>query len=84
METQQIIYWLYDKAARAQDHAYARMLNLAAQRLKELDHPQKTAHWVIHTSTDDIWAECSECRTCGNPKWKVCPVCEARMVSTDV
>jgi hypothetical protein len=37
METKQIISWLLDKAARAQDHSYARMLNQAAKRLKELD-----------------------------------------------
>jgi hypothetical protein len=37
METTQIISWLYDKAARAHDHSYARMLNMTAKRLKELD-----------------------------------------------
>lgn len=37
METKQIISWLLDKAARAQDHSYARMLNMAAKRLKELE-----------------------------------------------
>lgn len=43
METKQIISWLLDKAARAQDHSYARMLNQAAKRLKELDQEQK---WI--------------------------------------
>lgn len=81
METKQIISWLYDKAARAQDHSYARMLNLTAKRLQELDQPQKTGHWIVHTSKDNIWAECSECLTCGSPQWKVCPVCEAKMVN---
>lgn len=42
METKQIISWLLDKAARAQDHSYARMLNQAANRLKELD--ERTKH----------------------------------------
>jgi hypothetical protein len=37
METKQIISWLYDKAARAHDHSYARMLNMTAKRLRELD-----------------------------------------------
>lgn len=36
METKQIISWLYDKAARAQDHSYARMLNMTAKRIQEL------------------------------------------------
>ena len=43
METKQIISWLYDKAARAQDHSYARMLNTTAKRLKELDEKQR---WI--------------------------------------
>lgn len=43
METKQIISWLYDKAARAQDHSYARMLNMTAKRLKELDEKQR---WI--------------------------------------
>lgn len=43
METKQIISWLYDKAARAHDHSYARMLNTTAKRLKELDEKQR---WI--------------------------------------
>lgn len=43
METKQIISWLYDKAARAQDHSYARMLNLTAKRLQELDEKKR---WI--------------------------------------
>lgn len=43
----------------------------------------KKGHWVIHCSGRGLgatnWAECSECRVCGSPVWKVCPVCEARM-----
>ena len=46
METKQIISWLYDKAARAQDHSYARMLNIAAKRLKELDQAQSVTQDV--------------------------------------
>ena len=81
METKQIINWLLDKAARAHDHSYARMLNLTARRLRELDQPQETAHWIIHITSDDIYAECSNCLTCGSPQWKVCPVCERKMVN---
>lgn len=43
METKQIVSWLYDKAARAQDHSYARMLNVTAKRLRELDEKQR---WI--------------------------------------
>jgi hypothetical protein len=43
METTQIVSWLYDKAARAHDHSYARMLNMTAKRLRELDEKQK---WI--------------------------------------
>lgn len=81
MDNRDLVLSLLDKVARAPDHAYARVLNLAAQRIKELDQPQETAHWIIHTSKDDIWAECSNCLTCGSPQWKVCPVCERKMVN---
>lgn len=43
METKQIISWLYDKAARAQDHGYARMLNMTAKRMQELEEKQR---WI--------------------------------------
>ena len=97
METRQIINWLRDKADRADHPSWTRMMNKAADRLKELDtendelkqrlfvlkeldKPQKTAHWIIHITSDDIWAECSNCLTCGSPQWKLCPVCERKMV----
>jgi uncharacterized membrane protein len=44
---------------------------------------EKYGRWIIHSSgrgrNATNWAECSECRVCGSPQWKVCPVCEARM-----
>jgi hypothetical protein len=43
METKLIVSWLYDKAARAHDHSYARMLNMTAKRLRELDDKQR---WI--------------------------------------
>lgn len=43
METKMIVSWLYDKAARAHDHSYARMLNMTAKRLRELDEKQR---WI--------------------------------------
>ena len=42
----------------------------------------KYGQWVIHSHGKDrkvSWAECSECRTCGSPEWKCCPVCETKM-----
>lgn len=136
METKQIINWLRDKADRADNPSWTRMMHKAADRLKELDQGQadtasRTAevcatmtdkeklmrifrnhnypkldgdpienladylidsgvtipnkgHWIIHSSgkgaSATIWAECSECHVCGSSQWKVCPVCETRMV----
>lgn len=40
----------------------------------------KKGHWMVRITSEEIWAECSECRVCGSPQWKVCPVCETRMV----
>jgi hypothetical protein len=43
----------------------------------------KFGRWIIHSSGQGAnatnWAECSECRVCGSPQWKVCPVCETKM-----
>jgi hypothetical protein len=52
METKQIISWLYDKAARAQDHSYARMLNQAAKRLRELDEAQSVTQDVTQSAVN--------------------------------
>ena len=40
METQQIIDWLRDKAVRADNHSWQRMMSMAADRLAELDRPK--------------------------------------------
>lgn len=46
----------------------------------------KRGHWIIHSNGRGKhatnWAECSECRVCGSPNWKVCPVCETKMEDT--
>lgn len=48
----------------------------------------KRGRWIIHhavggrKSRVNSWAECSECRVCGSPQWKVCPVCETKMEDT--
>lgn len=81
VETKQIIYSLRDKACRANYPSWTKILNKAADRPTELDKPRKTGRWIIRITSDDILAECSECRVCGNPNWNVCPVCEARMVN---
>lgn len=53
IENKQIISWLYDKAARAQDHSYARMLNMAAKRLQELDQAQSVTQDVTQDVTQN-------------------------------
>lgn len=39
--------------------------------------------WITHTVGHGKYAnnyvECSECHTVGSPRWKCCPVCEAKM-----
>ena len=44
---------------------------------------EKFGRWIIHVRGHGRnitnWAECSECRVCGSPQWKVCPVCETKM-----
>ena len=43
METKQIINWLRDKADRADNPSWTRMMHKAADRLKELDQAQ---NWI--------------------------------------
>lgn len=47
------------------------------------NEPVKHGRWIIHHNGHGkkalTWAECSECRVCGSPQWKVCPVCETKM-----
>jgi hypothetical protein len=48
---------------------------------------EKRGHWIIrsygHGDNATNWAECSECHVCGSPQWKVCPVCETKMVASN-
>lgn len=39
----------------------------------------RKGHWITNKVGLNVWAECSECLTCGSPHWKVCPVCETKM-----
>lgn len=41
--------------------------------------PVRHGRWVVHHHAGNNWCECSECNTVGSPKWKRCPVCEAKM-----
>ena len=41
--------------------------------------PVKRGMWLQQTLNGTrIW-DCSECKTIGSPRWKRCPVCEAKM-----
>ena len=35
--------------------------------------------WISQKACGDFLWYCSECRTVGDPEWKRCPVCEAKM-----
>jgi rubrerythrin len=39
----------------------------------------RRGRWIKHGEGQFAVFECSECRICGSPNWKVCPVCETRM-----
>jgi hypothetical protein len=43
----------------------------------------KHGHWIVRGHKGIEWVECSECHVCGSPNWKVCPVCETKMVVSD-
>lgn len=51
----------------------------------KVDNPKEvlTAEWIKHTcgsgKPDTTLYICSNCQTCGSPRWKRCPVCEAKM-----
>lgn len=44
---------------------------------------RKTGYWVKRTHSGVSWYECSECKVCGSPQWKACPVCDTKMVVAD-
>lgn len=53
METKQIINWMRDKAARAEELSWQRMLKAAADRLAELNVVRKTNADVIRSMSDE-------------------------------
>ena len=52
METNQIISWLRDKADRADNPSWTRMMHMAAKRLEELDQAQKEVNHESETETE--------------------------------
>ena len=67
-----------DLAERIADHLIANGVTFATDI--------KVGHWINHYANRGgkkrtlTWTECSECHVCGSSQWKVCPVCEAKMV----
>ena len=59
METNQIISWLRDKACRADNPSWTRMMNTAADRLQELDR-------------EDGWIPVAEMKPKRNGDYLVC------------
>lgn len=49
--------------------------------LGELTEEKLVRHgrWVVQRKGWNNWVYCSECATVGSPRWKRCPVCEAKM-----
>ena len=41
--------------------------------------PVKRGRWLPQIVLGTRVWDCSECKTIGNPDWKRCPVCEAKM-----
>ena len=42
--------------------------------------PATRSRWVKQAGMQKTyWYECANCKTIGSPRWKRCPVCEARM-----
>ena len=64
METKQIISWLRDKADRADNPSWTRMMNMAADRLQELDRDE------------DAWFSMAEMPPKRNGAYLVCTVNE--------
>lgn len=46
----------------------------------ETEHAPE-ARWIMRRNEGQgvSWHECSNCTTVGSPRWKRCPVCEAKM-----
>ena len=40
--------------------------------------PVRYGRWIVRNRGE--WVDCSECGTVGSPRWKRCPVCEAKML----
>jgi hypothetical protein len=55
--------------------------------VKSCEHhkEERTARWVPARKGKDMefMVECSYCHVIGSPRWKSCPVCEAKMEGTE-
>ena len=77
METKQIINWLRDRAKEA-DWSWRNVMLEAANRLEQ-HGDDKYGRWMPRVLLGKRVWECSECKTLGCPRWKRCPICEAKM-----
>lgn len=57
--------------------------DLGDENVRDL-RPERThyAIWVANSATEKrkTWWTCSNCHVAGSPRWRRCPVCEARML----
>lgn len=72
------------KYATASDFLSARdAIERATKVLESLPaadvEPVKRGRWLPQIVLGTRVWDCSECKTIGNPDWKRCPVCEAKM-----
>lgn len=44
--------------------------------------PVRYGRWIVRNRGE--WVDCSECGTVGSPRWKRCPLCEAKMLPPEV
>ena len=68
-------YFNKEIPAHAVNWAVHVVKNMAAAEVEIVRH----GRWI----TRGRWVHCSECGTTGSPRWKRCPLCEAKMDKED-
>lgn len=72
-----------DKGFFIEDERGGIMCVVSAQDIRNAPNvklvPAVFGYWIKHGTGENAYVECSECHVCGNPAWKVCPVCETKM-----